>query len=331
MFAGVATVETLAFALLAMVAGGGLAYVFLYPMISGEAAAAKRQAAIQGAGVAAAKKARASAEINKREQVAQSLKELENKQKKAKSPPINIQIQQAGLTWSMRDFYLISVACGVAAGLGILFATGKPLIALAALFTGAFGLPRWYLRMKRAKRIKLFAKEFPNALDVIVRGVKAGLPLGDCIRIIASEAQEPVRGEFRQAVETQALGLPLAEAISKIYDRMPCSEANFFGIVITIQQKAGGNLSEALGNLSKVLRERKKMREKIKAVSTEANASAAIIGSLPIVVMLLVYVTTPKYIATLWETNTGNIMIACSLLWMSMGVAVMKKMIAFDF
>jgi tight adherence protein B len=112
---------------------------------------------------------------------------------------------------------------------------------------------------------------------------------------------------------------------------MPCAEANFFGIVLTIQQKAGGNLAEALGNLSRVLRDRKKMRAKIKAVSTEAKASAMIIGALPIVVMALVYVTTPKYIALLWELNTGHILLAISAIWMSIGIFVMKKMINFDF
>jgi tight adherence protein B len=324
-------IETLAFAFLAMIAAGGIAYVFLYPMLSGELVTEKRAAAVTAATGSSIKKSRANAEISKREQVLQSLKELEDKQKKSKTPPIHVQIQQAGLTWTKRGFIIFSIVAAVVLGLGGWLGTGKPLVGLAGLFVGGLGVPRWYLGYKRNQRIKAFANEFPNALDVIVRGVKAGLPLGDCIRMIANEASEPVKGEFRQVVETQAMGMALPDAVSRIYDRMPCSEANFFGIVIAIQAKAGGNLSEALGNLSKVLRERKKMREKIKAVSTEAKASAAIIGSLPVVVMSLVYLTTPKYIALLWETNHGNIMIAISLLWMATGIAVMKKMIAFDF
>jgi tight adherence protein B len=132
-------------------------------------------------------------------------------------------------------------------------------------------------------------------------------------------------------MDTQAIGIPLGEACGKLYERTPLPEANFFGIVVSIQQKAGGNLSEALGNLSKVLRDRKKMRAKIQAMSQEAKASAAIIGALPIAVMILVYITTPHYISLLFTNSTGHIMLAGSAIWMTMGVLVMKKMINFDF
>ena len=130
-----------------------------------------------------------------------------------------------------------------------------------------------------------FLTVLPDAVDVIVRGIKAGLPLLDSLKMVAAEGQEPVKSEFKAIIETQTIGLPLGEACAKLYERMPLPEANFFGIVIAIQQKAGGNLSEALGNLSKVLRERKKMKAKIQAMSMEAKASAAIIGSLPPAVM----------------------------------------------
>ena len=118
---------------------------------------------------------------------------------------------------------------------------------------------------------------------MIVRGIKSGLPLGDCMRMIAGEAQEPLRGEFRAIIDAQTLGMSIADAVAKLFERVPVAEANFFGIVIAIQQKAGGNLSEALGNLSRVLRDRRKMAGKIKAMSMEAKASAAIIGCLPFI------------------------------------------------
>jgi tight adherence protein B len=178
--------------------------------------------------------------------------------------------------------------------------------------------------------LKKFGTEFPNALDVIVRGIKAGLPLNDCLRIIAQEAAEPVAGEFRQIIESQTLGLPLTEATSKLYDRMPCAETNFFGIVLAIQQKTGGNLAETLGNLSRVIRERRKMREKIQAVSMEAKASAGIIGSLPPVVAILVYVTSPRYIELLWLTQTGKVAMVVGGVWMLIGCLVMRKMINFN-
>ena len=143
----------------------------------------------------------------------------------------------------------------------------------------ALGLPNLVLSRLRMRRINKFIDIFPNALDIIVRGVKAGLPLGDTLRIIANELPEPVRSEFRKLVEAQALGLPLPEAAEKLAERVPISETNFFSIVIGIQSKSGGNLSEAIGNLSRTLRERKKMKGKIKAMAMEAKASAAIIGA----------------------------------------------------
>ena len=185
-----------------------------------------------------------------------------------------------------------------------------------------------YLKKKREAR---FIEELPNAIDVIVRGVKAGLPLNDCIRVIAAETAEPVRGEFRVIAESTSIGVPLGEACGKMYDRVPLPESNFFGIVIAIQQSAGGSLAEALANLSRVLRERKKMRAKIDAMSMEAKASAAIIAALPVAVMLLVYLTSPGYIELLWTTPTGRMMLAGSLVWMFTGTMVMRRMINFDF
>ncbi|MBL4864335.1 MAG: type II secretion system F family protein, partial [Rhodobiaceae bacterium] len=119
--------------------------------------------------------------------------------------------------------------------------------------------------------------------------------------------------------------------LQRVYERMPLPEVSFFMIVLAIQQKTGGNLSEALGNLAKVLRERKKMRAKIQAMSQEAKASAGIIGSLPPGVMLLIYLTTPEYMNLLFVTTTGNMIIAGGVMWMGLGILVMKKMINFNF
>ncbi|MBW8857081.1 MAG: type II secretion system F family protein, partial [Bradyrhizobium sp.] len=203
----------------------------------------------------------------------------------------------------------------------------------AAGMAFGFGLsvPRWVLGYLKKKREKAFLKALPDAVDVIVRGIKAGLPLFESIKVVAADAPEPLKSEFLAIIETQTIGMPLGEACARLYDRMPVPEANFFGIVIAIQQKSGGNLSEALGNLSKVLRDRKKMAEKIQAMSMEAKASAAIIGSLPPVVMALVWITTPDYITLLWTTPMGQFMLLGCVCWMTIGVLVMKKMINFDF
>jgi Flp pilus assembly protein TadB len=203
--------------------------------------------------------------------------------------------------------------------------------ALGLAFAAGFGLPRWTLGYLKTRREKAFLKALPDAVDVIVRGIKAGLPLFESIKVVAADAPEPLRSEFLAIIETQAIGMPLGDACVRLYERMPVPEANFFGIVIAIQQKSGGNLSEALGNLSKVLRDRKRMAEKIQAMSMEAKASAGIIGSLPPIVMLLVYLSTPDYISLLWTHPTGQLMLVGCVIWMSMGIFVMKRMINFDF
>ncbi|GAC1332901.1 MAG: hypothetical protein NVSMB20_04890 [Bradyrhizobium sp.] len=208
---------------------------------------------------------------------------------------------------------------------------GTLLAAFGLAFGAGFGLPRWLLAYLKKRREKSFLKALPDAVDVIVRGIKAGLPLFESIKVVAADAPEPLRSEFLAIIETQAIGMPLGEACTRLFERMPLPEANFFGIVIAIQQKSGGNLSEALGNLSKVLRDRKKMAEKIQAMSMEAKASAGIIGSLPPIVMLLVYLSTPDYISLLWTHPTGQLMLVGCVIWMSIGVFVMKRMINFDF
>ncbi|MBI3438294.1 MAG: type II secretion system F family protein [Proteobacteria bacterium] len=168
-------------------------------------------------------------------------------------------------------------------------------------------------------------------MDVIVRGVKSGLPLGQCLRIIAGESPEPLRTEFQNLVDAQAMGVPLDVSLQRMYDRMPLAEVNFFNIVLIIQQKTGGNLSESLGNLSSVLRSRKLMKEKVKALSAEAKASAMIIGALPIFVMGMVYFTRPQYISVLFTDPVGNFILICCVVMMSTGIFVMQKMVNFKF
>ncbi|MBL8572255.1 MAG: type II secretion system F family protein [Hyphomicrobiaceae bacterium] len=320
---------------LAMFSAGGLAFALLYPKLAAEKQTERRFDAVTER-TAAISTGRSVAESSSRKKsIAESLKELEQKQKaKAKrssSPPLSIRIEQAGLTWTKQTFYLFSVGCCVGFLVLGFVITKNPFVTAAFGFIGLLGAPRFVLDFMRKRRQKLFLAELPNAIDVIVRGVKSGLPLGDCLRIIATESQDPLKTEFRAIIEAQVAGINLADACAKLYDRMPVTEANFFAIVIGIQSKAGGNLSEALGNLSKVLRERKKMSAKIVAMSQEAKASAAIIGSLPFIVGGLVYLTTPSYIMLLFTTTPGNIILAAGGTWMMVGILMMKKMISFDF
>ena len=321
--------QSLAVAFLVSVAIGSIAWVFLYPMLSGERKAEQRKELLTKAGPAVqARNARAS-QKSRRDQVEGSLKDLEARQKK--SVPLHVKIMQAGLTWSKRQFILISIALGLGGFLIFLLIDAGLWAALAVAFAAGFGLPRWILKFLKKRRENKFLQSFPDAVDTIVRGIRAGLPLLDSMRILSLEAPEPLRSEFRSIMETQAIGMPIGDACCKLFERIPVPEANFFGIVIAIQQKSGGNLSEALANLSRVLRDRKKMKAKIQAMSMEAKASAGIIGSLPIIVGTLVYLTSPQYIELLWTHPTGRMLLAGSAVWMGMGIMVMRKMINFDF
>ena len=322
--------QTLALFSMVATAIGGVAYVFIYPLLSGERQAEQRRASVTRAEPAARSTGRTQ-QRSRREQVEETLKDIDIKAKKSKNPPLHIKIAQAGLSWSKNQFFMISAGLGLGAFVLVIFLTGALIPALACGFAAGVGVPLWLLKFLKSRREKKFLAMFPDAVDVIVRGIKSGLPLLDSLKIIALDAQEPVKSEFRAIVETQTIGMPIGEACAKLFDRMPLAEANFFGIVISIQQKAGGNLSEALGNLSRVLRDRKKMKAKIVAMSMEAKASASIIGALPICVGVLVWLTSPDYIELLWTAELGRFMMAGCAVWMGIGVFVMKQMINFDF
>jgi tight adherence protein B len=321
--------SSLAVIFLAAIAAGGVAYVFIYPLLSGEKRAEKRKEALVST-IPERKIDRGLSAASRRDQVAQSLKEIEKREAGKNKLTLDAKIAQAGLSLTRQKFYLLSVACGLCLALMTLIVSGALIPAAAMGFVGVFGLPQWALGYLKKRRINKFVAELPNAMDIIVRGIRAGLPLGDCVREIANSTSEPLRGEFRLVVEAQTVGIPLSEALQKTYERVPVPEANFLATVITIQSKAGGNLSEAIGNLSRVLRERKKIKGKIAAMSMEAKASGAIIASLPFIVGFMTYLSSPDYISILWTTQVGKIVLGISAVWMTIGVSVMKKMINFD-
>jgi len=321
--------QTLALGFLAATALGGIAWVFIYPFLSGEKKAESRRASVARSEPAA--RAADKNQRSRREQVETSIKDLEARRRKESKVPLSSRLTQAGLDWSTQKFMIVSGILAAACFLVAILSGGGLLSAAGLAFAAGLGLPRWSLGYLKKRREAKFLKALPDAVDVIVRGIKAGLPLFESIKVVAADAPEPLKSEFLAIIETQAIGMPLGEACTRLFERMPVPEANFFGIVIAIQQKSGGNLSEALGNLSKVLRDRKKMAEKIQAMSMEAKASAGIIGSLPPIVMLLVYLSTPDYISLLWTHPTGQLMLVGCVVWMSAGIFVMKKMINFDF
>jgi len=323
--------STYALIILVTIAVGGVAWVFIYPILSGEKQAERRVASVARAGPVSRPQRSTGGGKSRREQVEGTLKDIEQRQRKAKRPPLAVRLKQAGLDWSKRRFVVTFAIASVGVFLVTMMLGVGLIAALGFGFAAGCGLPFWMLSFLKKRRESKFLNEFPDAVDVIVRGIKAGLPLLDSLKLISNDATEPVRGEFRAIVETQTIGMPIGEACLKLYESIPLPEANFFGIVVSIQQRAGGNLSEALGNLSRVLRDRKKMKAKIQAMSMEAKASASIIGALPIAVMSLVWLTSPNYIDLLFTEPLGRIMLGCCAGWMLTGILVMRKMINFDF
>ncbi len=325
----------IAFMFTVAIAVGGMAIAVLYPMLSGNGANKRLAQIADGkkdskSGMFRARFAE-DMKDSRRRQIQDSLNQIEDEQKKRKKKiTLRVLIEQAGLDITTNMFWIMSCVSGAAFFLVPLILGAPWFIFCGTAFIGLLGFPRWFLGFLRNRRQNVFLNDFADAIDVMVRGLKAGLPVSEAMKIIASETRAPVGPEFSEVVEGQRIGISIDQGIMRMVDRMPLSEVNFLAIVMTIQSKTGGNLSEALSNLSRVLRDRKKMKQKIRAVSQEAKSSAAIIGSLPFVIMGALTLLNPNYLNPLFETEMGNLLIVGSGTWMLIGVLVMRKMINFE-
>ncbi|GGX65177.1 secretion protein F [Litorimonas cladophorae] len=269
----------------------------------------------------------------RRKQIEETLGKIEERQneKRKKAKSLEARLVQADWSTKPQTFLIISLGIAVVSAI-IPFVLGLDILKCIGLgFVVGFGIPRFFLNAAINKRQAKFTSHFADAMDIIVRGVRTGLPLGDCLKIIAHESPAPLGTEFRRVVEGESLGIPIEVCLEQMYERMPISEVNFFATVLNIQKTTGGNLGESLANLSSVLRGRKILREKIKALSAEAKVSAIIIGSLPIVVMLLVTVASPDYMTGLYTTPTGQKNMMIGAVMMVMGTLMMRKMMNFKF
>jgi tight adherence protein B len=266
----------------------------------------------------------------RKKQIQDRLKQAEEARQKRRGSRLREQLVFAGLTIGPEQFLLYAVAIGaILTGLG--FIAGLPPVVLPAVALIAFlGVPRFVLNFLIKRRLKKFIAYFPDAIDIIVRGVRSGLTVGECLTIISQESPDPVGPEIRLVNEAIKLGQPMADALQRMSDRLPSPEFRYFTIVLGTQQSTGGNLAETLAKLSDVLRQRKKMKDKVQAMSSEAKASAGIIGSLPLFVMAALSFLAPDYVALLFTTEPGKFMLAICVVVMGMGVLVMRKMINFD-
>ncbi len=327
----------LAAAMLAALAVAAIVFVFVNPYLSGERNSEERYRAVVESRARTGPSLRAVNELaaQRRKSVTDTLKEMEDRQKAAEKVTLRLRLQRAGLSITPKVYWLMSVLCGLslafAVNMTLPSSATRQFLAICVGVIGTFGVPRWVLSRMIKRRQAKFLAELANAIDVVVRGVKSGLPLNECLGTIANESAQPLAGEFREVIHQQRLGVTLSEALERLMLRMPLAEVKYLTIVIAIQQQAGGNLSEALSNLAGVLRDRFRLKMKVKALSAEAKASALVLASLPPGVMFMVYGASPDYIMPLFATRAGNLMLLFSVIWMIIGVLVMRRMINFKF
>lgn len=237
---------------------------------------------------------------------------------------------QSGIKISYRKYFYIFVVISFLFSSSLIALTPFYLIAAIAFPIMAFVVPVMVLKFKVRRRKNRFISDFPAAIDAVIRAVQTGLPLFDGFSLLATEFKEPIKGEFQQVVESRKLGSSLQDCVNGLAERIDCSETRFFAAVIQIQSQSGGSIAESLKNLSEVIRSKKRMKDKIKSLAAEAKASAYIIGCLPIFIVAAIYFTSPDYIILLFTTDTGNMTLVASGVWMAIGVAIMYKMVKFE-
>ena len=318
--------------LLAALAFAGVVFALAYPYFSSDRGRDKRLESVTGNRARRVLGATDDVQSSRKKSVASTLKEMEDRQKANKKITMSLRLLRAGSQRTPKEFYILSALLGGLLASIALFIFNLPVTAaMVVAFVGGFGFPRWFLNKLINRRQQKFLGLLANALDVVVRGIKTGLPLNECMQVIARESPAPLAGEFREVVEQQRLGVSIADGLERMCDRLPLAEVRFLTIVIGIQQQSGGNLSEALSKLASVLRERQMLALKVKALSAEAKASALVLASLPPGVMTMVYLSSPDYIDPLFTTTIGHFMVAVGAVWMMTGVLIMRKMINFKF
>lgn len=267
-------------------------------------------------------------EGRKRKAIAARLRDADKERKGGSS--LRDELRAAGWAVGAGKWTAFCLAAALGLGAGAWITGSEPPTAAAFGLVGGLGLPRLFLKAKAKRRKAKFMASFADAMDIIVRGLRSGLPLGVCVGVIGRELPDPIGGEFRLVSEGQRFGMSLREALDRAVERMPVPEMRFFAIAVAIQQQTGGNLAETLARLSDVLRGRKRMRDKVRAFSSEAKTSAMIIGGMPFGVMLLMAISSPKYLDVLFSTSTGHTLLGIGGGMMCVGMLVIRHMIDFD-
>jgi tight adherence protein B len=249
--------------------------------------------------------------------------------KGTKSVTIKDRLIYAGLDVPVANFWIGSAISAVVFFFLSVLSLDMVIAHILMAIFGFFGAPRMFLNFKTNKRQKKFLNDFADALESMVRLLKAGMPIGEAISMAAREYGGPVGEEMSRVYENQRIGVPMGEAVMSMAARMPMPEVQMFATGIVIQQQTGASLSDVLMNLAALIRARFRLRRKVQSLSAEAKASAMIIGALPVVVSTGLYFVNPDYIGKLFVDPFGKVLLSCAIGWMCVGIFIMKQMINF--
>ena len=270
-----------------------------------------------------------SEQDQRRSDLAKKLKEADGPGSKKKGGGLHERIMQAGLNITIKQFWIASFISGILLLLLAKLLGMSPFVTVMACIIGFLGLPRFFLNIKAKKRQKAFMEDFPDALESMMRLLKAGMPVSEAIKMVGREFTGPMGEIMERVYDQQKIGVPLPDAVLDAAKRMPLTEMQMFATAIAIQTQTGSSLSEVLQNLAGVIRSRFKLKRKVQALSSEAKASAMIIGALPVVVAAGMYFINREYIEVLFIDPTGKFLLGCAVGWMMVGVLVMRQMINF--
>ncbi|MFT4057457.1 MAG: type II secretion system F family protein [Novosphingobium sp.] len=248
----------------------------------------------------------------------------------SRAEALALRLHRSGLPWSLQQYLYGSIGLGAVITLLILMKTGALFLALAfGVFVGA-GLPHMVVGHFIKRRSNAFTVKFADAIDLLVRGLRSGLPVSETLTIVSQEIPGPVAEEFKLITDRMKVGKTMEDALQETADRLNMPEFNFFCITLAIQRETGGNLAETLANLSDVLRKRAQMKLKIRAMSSESKASAYIVGSLPFIVFFMIWWISPQYIGQFFIDERLMVAGIGGAIWMGIGAFIMAKMVSFE-
>ncbi|MEE8271749.1 MAG: type II secretion system F family protein [Alphaproteobacteria bacterium] len=244
---------------------------------------------------------------------------------------LRARLRQAGLSISLTNYFLVGTGVLTAVTVGLWQLTPLPLIACAMFgFAAGLGGPHMVVGILISRRREKFVGLFPEGIDLMVRGLKSGLPITESVKTVGSEIDDPIGIEFRRVVDDMTFGRTLEDGLWRAADRIASAEFRFFVVCISVQRETGGNLGETLENLADILRKRRQAKLKVKAMSAEAKFSSILIGSLPFIMMGIIQLVNPGYLAPLFTDKRGIIMLVLGATWLLAGIGIMARMSKFE-